>query len=267
MIEGFAKSLRAGTTTRQSLVAQLGPKLADEIQALHNTQVAELNPLDLTTAQFAAKQAAEKRAFYKQRAASGHRAYRATRQDHSIIAASIFESVNAGIKPAVPIILRAYGEVQKRPPEWAMRVATQKRPKRMGETLKAYNGHAVIQELRDGRMLTQTHKSALQNSTYSGLAELLFSGSQSTRERRAMKQKIGALEARVSAVEAEVVRAHTRMDVSEQWKNDAASLYRDGKSYGCIAVAVGRSKSTVHKLIETLIAAEKLAARPSRQRQ
>jgi hypothetical protein len=221
---------------------------------------------DLTTAAFAAKQAAEKRAYYQHRATNGQKAHKASQQDHNNIVGCIFASVDAGHKPTMPIILRAYGEEQNRPPEWAERVATQKRPKRMGKTITAYSEHAVIQDLREGRMFTQTHRSTLQNSTYSGLAELLFSGSQSTREKRAMKERIATLEARVSATEAETARAHARIDASEQWKTDAVDLYRVGKSYGFIALQTGKGKTTVHEHIQALISAEELEARPPRQK-
>lgn len=267
MIESFARSVRSGKETPDTLVARLGTKLADEVQAMLKVQGAKQNPLDLTTAQFAAKQAAEKRAFFQRRAANGHKAHKASQQDHNSIVGSIFASVDAGNKPAVPNILRAYGEEQNRPPEWAARVATQKRPKRMGKTITAFSAHAVIQDLREGRMFTQTHRSTLQNSTYSGLAELLFSGSQSTREKRAMKDRIATLEARVFAVEAETARAHARIDESEQWKTDAVELYCAGESYAAIAGKVGMGKTTVYDHMHALIRAGRLEARPTRQKQ
>lgn len=215
------------------------------------------NPLDLSTAQFAAKQAAEKRAYFHRRAANGQKAHKASQQDHNCIVGSIFATIEAGDKPAVPNILRVYGEEKNRPPEWAERVATQKRPKRMGKTLAAYNEHSVIQDLKEGRMFTQTHKSTLQNSTYSGLAELLFSGSQNVREKRAMQKRMDAMEAELAAVKAEAARANARLDLKDQgkdWHEAARAILaaEPGTSNRELARRVGKDEKSIRNYLKAL---------------
>lgn len=215
------------------------------------------NPPDLSTAQFHAKQAAEKRAFFQRRAANGQKAHKASQQDHNCIVSSIFATIDAGNKPAVPSILRTYGEEQNRPPEWAERVATQKRPKRMGKTLAAYSEHSVIQELKEGRMFTQTHKSALQNSTYSGLAELLFSGSQSVREKRAMQKRVDAMEAELASVRAEAARANARLDLKDagkDWKEAARAILQTqpNLSNRALAARVGKNEKSIRNYLKEI---------------
>lgn len=106
-------------------------------------------------------------------------------------------------------------------------------------------------------MFTQTHKSALQNSTYSGLAELLFSGSQSTREKRALKERIAALEARVSMVEAEAARANARLDLKEagkDWKEEARMIRvaEPGISNRALAARVGKNEKSIRNYLKDI---------------
>jgi hypothetical protein len=76
-------------------------------------------------------------------------------------------------------------------------------------------------------MLSQTHKSTLQNATYSGLAELLFSGSQNVRSQRDLRQRMDALEAELAVVRADAIRANTRLDIKDSgkdWKELARAI-------------------------------------------
>lgn len=219
------------------------------------------NQPSMTAQQFFAKQEAERREFFRNAAANGKKPQRVSQQDHDYIVGSIFESVDAGTKPTVRPMLEAYGREQNRTPEWAERVAGHKHPRKMGKTLAEYKNHPVLQDLKEGRMRSQTHKSALQNSTYSGFADLLFSGSQNVRTQRAMQQRMDALEVELAAVKTEAARANARIDASEQWKTAAEQLYHAGESYNAISNKVGKSKSTVGEYILARIRSGELEPR------
>ena len=218
----------------------------------------------MTPQQFHAKQEAERREFYRKRTTQGNSPQRVSQQDHNRISDFIFNEVDAGKKPAVRPMLEAYGKEHNRAPEWAKCAAVQTHSKKIAKTLAARKDHPVLQDLKEGRMLSQTHKSTLQNATYSGFAELLFSGSQNVRSQRALQAEVHELRTHVTAVEAEAARANTRLNESEQWKADAVELYLAGKSYGDIAALVHKGKSTVNDYIRSLISAGKLPKRPAR---
>jgi len=207
-----------------------------------------------TPARFYAKQDAEKAQFFRELRAQGVEFHRVSQNDHDFIFDSILTTVDAGAKPAVKPMLREYGERQGYAPEWAERVATRTYPKRVRKSLKAKQNHPVIRDLKDGHMLTQTHQSALKNSTYSGLAALLFSGSQSTREKRAMQARMDALEARLAAAEADAARANARLDIKDaglDWKERARAILaaESGISKRELARRVGVHESTVRKYL------------------
>lgn len=207
-----------------------------------------------TPARFYAKQDAEKAQFFRELRAQGVEFHRVSQNDHDFIFDSILNTVDAGTKPAVKPMLREYGERQGYAPEWADRVATRTYPKRVRRSLKAKQNHPVIRDLKDGHMLTQTHQSALKNSTYSGLAALLFSGSQSTREKRAMQARMDALEARLAVAEADAARANARLDIKNaglDWKEEARAILaaESGISKRELARRVGVHESTVRKYL------------------
>lgn len=218
---------------------------------------------NMTPQQFHAKQEAERREFYSKRTAQGNKAQRVSQQDHNYIVDRIFDSVHAGTKPAVRPMLEAYGKEHNRASEWAKRAAVQTHSKKIAKTLAAKKDHPVLQDLKEGHMLSQTHKSTLQNATYSGLAELLFSGSQTVRSQRDLRQRMDALEAELAVVRADAARANTRLDEADQWKADAVKLYLAEKSFAEIADRVGKGKSTVNDYIRSLISAGKLSKRPA----
>jgi DNA-binding NarL/FixJ family response regulator len=106
-------------------------------------------------------------------------------------------------------------------------------------------------------MLTQTHKSALQNATYSGLAALLFSGSQTVRSQRQIRQRMEALEAELAAVKAEATRANARLDIKDagkDWKEQARAIRAAEPAIANreLARRVGVSESTVRKYMTSL---------------
>ncbi|MGO4412174.1 hypothetical protein AB4Z27_04370 [Cupriavidus sp. KB_39] len=211
----------------------------------------------VTPQRFHAQQNAELRKYFSERSAQGFQSYRATQKDHDYIFGTILDRVGAGDKPAVKPMLREYGERQGYAPEWAERVAAKRQPKRMAKSLKAQQHHPVIQDLKEGHMLTQTHQSALKNATYSGLAELLFSGSQITREKRAMQARMDALEARLAAAEADVARANARLDAKDaglDWKEKARAIIAAEPCISKREVArrVGMHESTVRKYLSGL---------------
>jgi hypothetical protein len=207
-----------------------------------------------TPARFYAKQDAEKAQFFRELRAQGVEFLRISQNDHDFIFDSILNTVDAGTKPAVKPMLREYGERQGYAPDWAERVATRTSPKRVRRSLKAKQSHPVIRDLKDGHMFTQTHQSALQSATYSGLAALLFSGSQSTREKRAMQARMDALEARLAAAEAEAARAIARLEIKDagrDWKERARAILvaEPGMSKRELARRVGVHESTVRKYL------------------
>ena len=106
-------------------------------------------------------------------------------------------------------------------------------------------------------MLSQTHKSMLQNSTYSGLAELLFSGSQTVRSQRAMRKRMGELEAELVRVKAEANRANARLNLKDQGKDwkEAARIIRATEptiSKRALAERIGKSESAIRKYLPDL---------------
>lgn len=207
--------------------------------------------------QFHAQQHAERMRYFRERSARGLRTHRASQKDHDYIVETILDTVDLGAKPTVNPLVREYAEQQGYSPEWADRVANSKQPKRMGKSLKAQQQHPVIQDLKGNHMFTQTHQSALRNATYRGLAELLFSGSQFTREKRAMQARMDALEARLAVAEADVARANVRLDAKDaglDWKEKARAILaaEPGISKREVARRVGMHESTVRKYVSGL---------------
>lgn len=208
----------------------------------------------MTPQRFHAKQDAERTQFFRELRAQGVEFHRASQRDHDFIFDSILDTVDAGVKPAVKPMLREYANQQGYEPAWAERVATRTYPKRVRRSLKAQQNHPVIRDLKEGHMFTQTHQSALKNATYSGLAELLFSGSQSAREKRAMQARMDALEARLAAAEADAARANARLDIKDaglDWKEKARAILaaEPGISKRELARRVGVHESTVRKYV------------------
>lgn len=212
---------------------------------------------NMTPQQFFAKQEADKQEFFRKRTAQGNKPQRVNQQDHNCIVGTIFDRVDAGDKPAVRPMLEAYGKERGYSPDWAKRVSAQTHPRKMSKTLAAYKSHPVLQDLKKGRMLSQTHKSALQHSTYSGLTEFLFSGTQNVRHQRAVQQRMEALEAELGAVKAEAGRANARLDLKDQGKDwrEAARTIRiaePGISNRKLAGLVGVSEAAIRKYLGTL---------------
>lgn len=211
----------------------------------------------MTPQRFHAKQNAERTRFFRELRAQGFKSHRASQKDHDYIFDSILNTVDAGRKPAVKPLLRNYAKQQGYAPEWAERVATRTQPKKVGRSLRAAQHHPVIRDLKGGHMFTQTHQSALKNATYSGLAELLFSGSQSARERQAMRDRMAALEARLAVAEAEAARANARLDIKDaglDWKEQARAILaaEPGISKRELAERVGKSHTAVNKYLAAM---------------
>jgi len=211
----------------------------------------------MTPQRFHAQQNAEMLKFYRELSAQGFQSYRASQKDHDYIFGSILSTVDAGQKPAVKPLLREYAAQQGYSPEWAERVADKRQPKKMGKSIKANQHHPVIQDLKEGHMFTQTHQSALKTATYSGLAAVLFSGSQNTRRQRAMQARMDALEARLAVAEAEADRANARLDIKDaglDWKEKARAILvaEPGISKREVARRVGMHESTVRKYLSGL---------------
>jgi hypothetical protein len=238
-----AKLVKAGTVALDSF--------ATSMQEAVRAYLAEEQPA-LSPQQFHAQQNAQRMQFYRERKAQGHTSPRVSPLDHAHIFGTILDTVDAGIKPAVKPMLREYAAQQGYAPEWVSSAATKTQPKKMARSLAANRQHPVIQDLKDGHMFTQTHQSALKNATYSGLAELLFSGSQSTRERNDMSARLAALEAQMAQVQAEAARANARlnlMDAGLDWKEQARAILaaEPGISMRALALRVGKSEGALRK--------------------
>jgi hypothetical protein len=265
MIDRLTESVVAGKKTISTIASTVSPKYAQLVQERLDARGYSADSSDgLSPQQFHAKIQKMQREYFLNRSAQGIQTQRVSQQDHNFIVDSIFNSVHAGTKPAVRPMLEAYGKEHSRATAWAKRAAVQKHSKKLGKTIAIKKDHPVLQDLKEGRMLSPTHKSTLQNATYSGFAELLFSGSQSVRSQRELQKRMDTLEAELAVVRADAARANTRLDESEQWKADAVELYGAGKSYADIADIVGKGKSTVNDYIRSLISAGKVPKRPAR---
>lgn len=213
----------------------------------------------MTPKRFHAQQNAERRKFFREYGDQGGVVHRASQQDHDFIFGSILNTVEAGVKPAVKPLLRQYAEQQGYAPEWAERVAAKKQPKKIGKSLKAMQHHPVMRDLKGGHMFTQTHQSTLKNATYSGLAELLFSGSQRIREMQAMRDRMAELEARLAVAEAEAARANTQLDIKGaglDWREKVRSILavEPRISKRELAERVGKSHTAVNRYVAELAA-------------
>lgn len=202
--------------------------------------------------QFMARQAAEKREFFKSRTRLGLKTQRATQQDHHAVIAYIFQAVGSDEKPNVFSWLRTHGANNGHPPEWAKCVARHTHSKRMKVSLGTLQDHPVINDLRDGHLFTQTHKGVLIRATYSGFAALLFSNSQIVREHRVMKDQKKELEASLVVARLEIAKANARLELSESWKSEAIAMRRNGVSCRKIADQLGKPKSTVNDYLRSL---------------
>lgn len=274
MLDNFTESVKSGKESLSSVAKMLGETFANAVKERLDAQghkaasaaasaISAISTDGLSSQQFYALIQRMQRDYFSNQSTQGNRPQQVSQQDHNCIVDNIFDSVNAGTKPAVRPMLEAYAREHNRAPEWAERAAAQTHPKKMGKTLAAKKDHPVLQNLKDGSMLSQTHKSTLQNATYSGLAELLFSGSQNVRSQRALQAEVHELRTRMTAVEAEAARANTRLDESEQWRAEAEEMYRAGASYGCITKATTKGKTTVYEHIQAAIKAGRLNVRTS----
>ncbi|TAN11892.1 MAG: hypothetical protein EPN34_06115 [Burkholderiaceae bacterium] len=242
MVAGAAKAIQAGKLDLENF----SPSMQNAIKKYTARNLA------VTPQQFHAKQHHELAKFFRELRARGFKVYRTTQRDHDYIFGSIPHIVDSGTRPAVKPMLREYAEQQGYPPEWAERVATKSQPKKMGRSLKTKQAHPVIRDLKEGHMFTQTHQAALKQATYSGIAELLFSGSQSAREKRAMNARMAALETELATVKAAAHRANTRlniMDAGLDWKEKVRSILAMEPSISKreLARRVGKSESAVRK--------------------
>jgi hypothetical protein len=68
----------------------------------------------MTPQQFHAKQEAERRAYFRTRAAQGGKSHRVTQADHDCIVGRIFDSVDGGTKPTIRPMLEAHGRPTNR---------------------------------------------------------------------------------------------------------------------------------------------------------
>lgn len=211
----------------------------------------------MTPQQLHAKHDAERREYFRARAAQGHKVHRVTQIDHDLLVSSIFDSVDRGMKPAIRPMLEAHGRQRGYDAEWANKVSARRQPRKMAKTLASKRNHPALNDLKEGQMLSQTHKAALQNATYSGLASLLFSGSQNVRNQRRLQQRMDALEAELAVVKADAARANARLDnkdAGKDWKEAARAIRAAEPSIANreLARRVGMSESTVRKYLIAL---------------
>lgn len=242
-IAALAKLVQAGTISLDGIAPAKREGVRQHLAS---------GPQGMTPQGFHAQQGRDRTKFFRELKAQGFKVHRASQQDHDYIFDSILDTVDAGTKPVVKPLLREYAEQQGYAPEWAERVAAKTQPRKMGRSLKAATNHPVVQDLKEGRMLTQTHRAMLRSATYSGLAELLFSGSQSTREKRAIQARLDALEAELVHVREQAGRANARLDLMDaglDWKEKARTILtaEPGISGRALARRVGKTEGAVRK--------------------
>jgi ribosomal protein S19E (S16A) len=241
---------------KEAIASACGIKVCEE--ALRRIQAEPA--ISLTPQQFYAKQSAEKRAFFRDRPPEAERPHQVSKADHCAIVASILKSVQAGERPCVLSLLKEYGTKNNRAEDWAIKVRTHHHSKRMTATLKEHKDNPVLQDLRSGGMLSQTHKGALIGSTYSGFSELLFASSQLVRRNKHLEQQLTERQDELRQLQVETARLQS----TENWKDEAFKLYSSTKqSIRCIAEKVGKSKSTVDDYIQTCIKTGSLLRRSS----
>lgn len=244
-----ASMVRRGETS----IASFSPSMQEAIR-----EYLARNPAGgMTPQQLHAKHEAERREYFRARAAQGHKVHRVTQADHDSIVSSIFDSVDEGTKPAIRPMLEAHSKQRGYDAEWAKNVVARRHPRKMAKTLAAKKNHPVFKDLKEGQMLSQSHKAALQNATYSGLAALLFSGSQTVRNQRRLQQRMEALEAELASVKAEAARANARLDskdAGKDWKETARAIRAAEPTIANreLARRVGVSESTVRKYLAAL---------------
>jgi len=195
--------------------------------------------------QFFAMQHQQKREFLRQKYIEGMRFHGLTETEHDELMASIFAFVDAEVEPKVTCLLHEMGKAKGKPPEWAPAVASRVNSKKTGRTMREQADHPIINDLREGSMYSPTHKGALQKATYIGKAALLFSGSQQARRMRKLEQQLQDNTQRIKALELAAGDAKARLASVEDWQEKAEAMSKAGSSYGAIADALGRSKSTV----------------------
>jgi hypothetical protein len=237
-----AQMVHSGETTLDSLL----PRYQDAVRKLLAGNSGP-NPK-----QFFAKQYSEQMQFYRHLKTQGHIFHRASQADHDFLFSTILGTVDAGLKPAIRLVLKEYSDAQGYAPEWAGKVAIKTQPKKMKKSLAKHAQHPVLQDLKDGSMLTQTHKSALCNATYSGLAEMLFSGSQNVRHQKQILAELAEVKARLAKGEAEAARANARLDIKDaglDWREKARSILATGPGMSNreLARRVGMHEATVRK--------------------
>ena len=242
-ITSLAKLVQAGTIS----IDGIAPSKREAVRAQLATSQQGMTPQG-----FHAQQSRERAKFFRELKAQGFKVHRASQQDHDYIFGSILDTVDTGTKPAVKPLLREYAEQRGYAPEWAERVAAKTQPRKMGKSLSAATNHPVVQDLKEGHMLTQTHRAMLRSATYSGLAELLFSGSQSTREKRAIRARLDALEAELAQVREQAGRANARLDLMDaglDWKEKARAILAAESSVSGreLARRVGKTEGAVRK--------------------
>jgi hypothetical protein len=241
---------------KEAIASACGIKACDE--ALRRIQAKPT--ISLTSQQFYAKQSAEKREFFRNRPPEAERPHQVSKADHCAIVSSILKSVQAGEKPCVLTLLKEHGTRNNRTDDWAIRVRTHRHSKRMTVTLKEYKDHPVLQDLRSGGMLSQTHKGALIGSTYSGFSELLFASSQLVRKNKHLEQQLTERQDELRQLQIET----PRLQPAENWKDEAVKLYSStSQSIRSIAAKVGKSKSTVDDHIQSCIKTGSIVNRSS----
>lgn len=231
---------------KDAIARALGIKACDE--ALKRIQAKPAT--SLTPQQFYAKQSAEKRAFFRDRPPEAERPHQVSKADHCAIVASILSNVQAGEKPCVLSLLKEFGTKNNRSEDWAIKVRAHRHSKRMTATLKEHKDHPVLQDLRSGGMLSQTHKGALIGSTFSGFSELLFASSQLVRRNKHLEQQLTERQDELRQLQVETAR----LKPTGNWKDEVVKLYNStSQSIRCIADRVGKSKSTVDDHIQSCI--------------
>lgn len=214
-----------------------------------NVQKEALRQLDreklkgLSFGSLIAKQEREVRQHFRDRSAAGIKTYRVSNNEHDQIIRYIWESIARREQPAVSTWLKQYAHTNNLPLEWVRNASKCINRKRMRQSFSSCETSSIIELLKTNGFWSPSHKRALFNSTYTGIASLLTSWLSLLTELIEIRERLSKSKASEECLQQRL--AYATSDVRD-WRSEASSLYSQGKSFGEISKAVGKAKSTVH---------------------
>ena len=190
--------------------------------------------------------------FYRELTLAGYVFHRVSVDDHKAIVLTLLDHLDSGIKPDVMAIVTARGRETGKPPEWAASVFPRQHGRKMRKLFPTLMARPSILDLKEGALLDQTRKAQMEKATLTGFANTVHSGAQLVREVRKLKREMLAMQKRMAVAEERLDAAETRLDASGPWQAMAVELRALGQTYGQIADATGKPRSTVSMYLARL---------------